>query len=97
MANRLVRALLGGVAVLAFLVGASAPAQAQGATVISGRVTNETGVPIPFATISIEGTQIGDQSNTEGHYSITVPANRRGPVTLTIRLIGFKMSTKTVT
>ncbi len=97
MANRVARTLLGGAAALVLLLGATAPARAQGGTEITGRVSNETGVPIPFATISIEGTQIGAQSGTDGKYTLMVPASRRGAAVLTIRLIGFKMAQQNVT
>ena len=97
MANRLARALLGGAAALALLSGAAASVQAQGATVISGRVVNEAGVGVPFVTISIEGTQIGGQSGADGRYSITVPSGRRGSAVITARLVGLKMAQQNVT
>jgi hypothetical protein len=39
---------------------------------ISGRVTDEIGTPLPFATIYLKGTSIGCASNEDGYYSLQV-------------------------
>lgn len=42
--------------------------------VITGKVTDEKGDPIPNASIMIKGSNTGTTTNMEGVYSITVPA-----------------------
>jgi TonB-linked SusC/RagA family outer membrane protein len=43
---------------------------------ITGTVTaKEDGLPIPGVTVRIKGTSIGTQTNTNGKYSLSVPAN----------------------
>lgn len=44
---------------------------------ISGRVTDDRGVPIPNVSIQVKGTQTGTVSAADGTYSLTVPANAR--------------------
>jgi TonB-linked SusC/RagA family outer membrane protein len=83
---------LGTVAVAALLVGVTRPgtAGAQEATLI-GRVTSEVGVPLPDASVGIEGFGIGGTTRSDGTYRIPVPAARvlGQPVTLTARLLGY--------
>lgn len=41
---------------------------------VSGNVTDSSnGEPIPFASVHLEGTTIGVSTDSEGHYSISVP------------------------
>ncbi|MGQ0537565.1 MAG: carboxypeptidase regulatory-like domain-containing protein, partial [Gemmatimonadaceae bacterium] len=49
---------------------------AQEAATISGRVTNESGAPVAFAGVFLEGMAIGAQTRENGNYSIVVPAAR---------------------
>lgn len=93
---RFIRRLLTGALALA-LVPVAARAQ-QGAT-ITGRVTNEAGTPVPLATVFLEGLNIGAQTNDQGRYSLTVPAARATGQqgTLTVRVIGYKPVSHTVT
>src|ERR1700693_6441904 len=51
--KRFVRKFIGA---LALLVGAASTLSAQSGTTISGTVTNEQGVPLPGATVLIQGT-----------------------------------------
>ncbi|MBK6620664.1 MAG: carboxypeptidase-like regulatory domain-containing protein [Saprospirales bacterium] len=37
---------------------------------ISGRVTDSSGQPLPFASIYIQGTSVGSTSNAEGYYKL---------------------------
>jgi TonB-linked SusC/RagA family outer membrane protein len=53
---------------------------------ITGRVTDESGNPIPNASITIKGTSLGTTSKDDGTYSITIPANAK---VLTISAIGL--------
>lgn len=81
---------------LAFLP-AFAAAQ-QGAT-ISGRVTTETGNPLPAASVFLEGLNVGSTTDEDGRYSFSVPEARiRGQtVSLTARRIGYTVRTVQVT
>jgi TonB-linked SusC/RagA family outer membrane protein len=70
-------------------VYAQASRGTQGATTtITGVVTDDTGVPLPGATIAIKGTSTGTSTGTEGEFSISVPdANT---AVLRVSFIGFK-------
>ena len=51
----------------------SSAALAQNITV-SGNVTDSSnGEPIPFASVHLEGTTVGVSTDSEGHYSLSVP------------------------
>ena len=95
MAHSWSRSLLAGAMALALIAGVTSSAAAQGATVITGTVTSKAG-PVAGATIHIDGTQIGTLSGTDGGYQLTVPGGRTGNVTITGRLIGFRMLKQTI-
>lgn len=59
---------------LAMLLLFSELAFAQTRTV-AGRVTDETGAPLPFATIAVRGTNAGTSADQDGRFTISVPAN----------------------
>lgn len=59
---------------------------------ITGRVTDQNGDPIPGATISVPGTNLGTATDMDGRYSITVPEG----VNLVYSFIGFESQTITV-
>jgi TonB-linked SusC/RagA family outer membrane protein len=44
---------------------------------ITGKVTDESGNPIPNASVIIKGTSNGTVTNSEGNYSLTVPASSK--------------------
>jgi TonB-linked SusC/RagA family outer membrane protein len=52
---------------------------AQGRT-ITGKVTDESGSPVPNATIQVKGTSLGTTSKNDGTYSLTIPANSKALV-----------------
>ena len=54
--------------------------------VVSGRVTDESGEPLPGATIAVEGSSKGTVTDSEGNYQLEVPDGS----TLTFSFIGFK-------
>ncbi|MFQ5537250.1 MAG: TonB-dependent receptor domain-containing protein [Gemmatimonadota bacterium] len=71
----------------AFLLLTAAPVAAQEGT-LTGRVSNaETGEPIPQAQISILGTNRGTLSNTEGRYTIALPA---GTYDIAVEVVGYR-------
>jgi TonB-linked SusC/RagA family outer membrane protein len=86
------------VAVVAIFCAASG-AIAQAGTTITGTVTNEQGVPLPAATVLIQGTTIGAHTDDAGRYTIVVPSARANgqTVTLVARVIGYAARTGPVT
>lgn len=67
-----------------FALLAAAQANAQNIT-ISGRVTGDDGTGIPGASVQVKGAKNGVQSNSEGFFKLTAPAN----ATLLISSVGF--------
>lgn len=59
--------------------------QAQSRT-IAGKVTDESGNPLPNASITLKGTSQGTTSKPDGTYSLTVPDNAR---TIVISSVGM--------
>ena len=76
---------------LAVLVCAASVAGAQAGATISGTVTNEQGVPLPGATVLIQGTTIGARADDAGRYTIIVPADRANGQSAVLigRVIGY--------
>lgn len=54
--------------------------------VITGKVLDSKGNPVPNATILIKGSQTGTSSGQDGSYSLTVPSNAR---TLVVSSVGY--------
>jgi len=77
---------------LTIILLAAAVFQAS-ATVVSGRVTNISGEPLPFANVYIKGTTKGTTTNPEGYYRLEVVP---GPCELVFRFIGYKMKVQSV-
>lgn len=53
---------------------------------ITGKVTDESGTPIPNASITVKGTSLGTTSKEDGTYSLTIPASSK---TLSFSAIGM--------
>jgi TonB-dependent SusC/RagA subfamily outer membrane receptor len=72
---------------------------AQQPSVITGHVTNASGTPLANAQVTVQQLGIGATSRGDGSYTVLVPAARipTGPVTVTARLIGYKLGTTQVT
>jgi TonB-linked SusC/RagA family outer membrane protein len=87
-----------------FLVGVAAAAllpaglAAQQPAVITGHVTSASGTPLANAQVTVQQLGIGATSRGDGSYTVLVPAARipTGPVTVTARLIGYKLGTTQV-
>ena len=77
----------------------SGAASAQTATVITGHVRNETGAPIPNATVRIEGLAVGTITNSSGNYTLTIPAARvtGQVVNISAKTIGYSQSSARIT
>ncbi len=54
---------------------------------VTGRVTDETGQPVPGVNIYLEGTSVGTISDPDGNFSINVP--EEGPTTIVFSFIGY--------
>lgn len=57
---------------------------------VSGKVTDEKGQPLPGVTIKIKGTTVGTATNVDGHYSITLPGNRKN-IVLVYSFVGMEV------
>ncbi len=87
-----------------FLVGVAAAALlpaalgAQQPAVLTGHVTSASGTPLANAQVTVQQLGIGATSRGDGSYTVLVPAARipTGPVTVTARLIGYKLGTTQV-
>lgn len=80
---------------LAMLIVLTLPAAAIAQTgVVQGRVTDQQGVPIPFAQVLIEGTDVGAVGNQDGTYVIRGVAP--GSWTVTAGVLGFRSESATV-
>ncbi|QNL50841.1 TonB-dependent receptor [Olivibacter sp. SDN3] len=60
---------------------------------ISGKVTEENGSGLPGVSVVVTGTTSGTQTDNEGNYSISVPADAR---TLTFSYIGYRSITEEI-
>ncbi len=43
-----------------------------GQTTVSGKITDDTGMPLPGANIKVVGTSLGTISDFDGNYTLTV-------------------------
>lgn len=65
-------------------------------TAIHGRVVDSiTGAPLPFASVRIAGTAVGTATNSEGIFTLTIPANHQNEK-LIISYVGYKNQEVTV-
>lgn len=53
---------------------------------ITGKVTDESGTPIPNASITVKGTSLGTTSKEDGTFSLVIPASSK---TLTFSAVGM--------
>lgn len=56
---------------------------------VSGKVTDEYGEPLPFATVQVIGSTVGTSTDTEGNYFLNMP---QGATQIKTSYIGFKPS-----
>ncbi len=97
MVRGMSRSLFAGAVALAMFAGVSTSALAQGASVITGRVSNKTGEPIQGASVLVDATTYGTITGADGRYTINVPASRQGAAAVTARLIGYRALRQTIT
>lgn len=65
----------------------SANPSSQPQRAITGRVTDQSGAPIPGATVLVKGTTVGVVTDMDGKYSLSVPS---GAETLAFSFVGMK-------
>ncbi|HWY33781.1 MAG TPA: carboxypeptidase-like regulatory domain-containing protein, partial [Nitrosopumilaceae archaeon] len=44
--------------------------------IISGRVTDQAGQPVPFATVRLKGTKIGTSADADGNFTIRAESSQ---------------------
>jgi hypothetical protein len=60
---------------------------------LSGTIKDNTGQPVPFATILIKNTSKGSSGNSDGQYSLSAPS---GSYDILFKAIGYKQVTRQV-
>jgi TonB-linked SusC/RagA family outer membrane protein len=72
--------------------------QQQPAT-LHGRVTSAAGAPLSQASVLVQELNAGTTTRADGSYTLTIPGARvpTGPVTVSVRAVGFKPSTARLT
>lgn len=80
------------------LAAAPAPLAAQRA-ILSGRVTNQTQVPVRGALVALPGLRLSTETNDAGFYRLTIPADRVTGASDSLRVtrIGFRPQSVAVT
>ncbi|TXD82509.1 TonB-dependent receptor [Subsaximicrobium wynnwilliamsii] len=64
-------------------------------TTVKGKVTDNTGQPLPGANIIVVGTSSGTISDFDGNYTLTI--NQQPPFSIQVSSVGFETITKEVT
>jgi len=60
---------------------------------ISGKIIDEKGLPLPFASVLIQGTTMGTNANSEGFYSLELS---KGNHTLVFQYVGYQSVKKEI-
>ena len=55
------------------LLGSLAFSQSK---VVTGKVTDQAGQPVPFATVRVKGTKVGTSADAEGNFTIKADPNQ---------------------
>jgi len=79
--------------VLTLMVAFGVLFSASAQNVITGRVTDANGKPIPNVSVTVKGTKIGTSTGADGTYSLTAPSSAR---TLEFSSIGFQTQTVSI-
>jgi TonB-linked SusC/RagA family outer membrane protein len=59
------------------------------ANTVTGKVTDETGLPIPGVTVRVKGTDVSTQTDVQGRYMINVPDANAANAVLVFTFIGY--------
>ena len=80
-----------GLLMIGLVIGLGGDLLAQGtAQTIRGKVLDESGDPLPMASVLVVGTKVGVTTNSKGDFTIKVPA---GKSQLLIRFVSYKSQT----
>ena len=60
---------------------------------VTGKVTDETGSPIPNASVLVKGKSLGTTTNSEGAFSLTLPPDAR---ILVVTSVGMEIAEVTI-
>ncbi|MDX5347237.1 MAG: DUF5686 and carboxypeptidase regulatory-like domain-containing protein [Hymenobacteraceae bacterium] len=63
------------------------------AATLKGRVTNEAGEPLPFASIFVKGTNTGTSTNEQGYYQLSLAS---GSYEVVFQYLGYKQQVEQV-
>ena len=63
------------------------------AALVKGRVTDEQGQPLPFATLYLKNSTTGTATNEQGYYQLTLPA---GTYEVVFQYVGYKAKVEKV-
>ncbi len=74
------------VTILLLIAGASTQRVLAQSRSVNGRVSDDTGAPLPGVNVLVKGTQQGATTNVDGRFTMTVPG---GDATLTFSYIGY--------
>ena len=78
---------------IGLVIGLGGDLLAQGtAQTIRGKVLDESGDPLPMASVLVVGTKVGVTTNTKGDFTIKLPAGKNQ---LLIRFVSYKSQTVT--
>ncbi|MGK2960842.1 MAG: TonB-dependent receptor plug domain-containing protein [Gemmatimonadaceae bacterium] len=69
----------------------------QAGTVVSGQVTGANGGPLLGASVFVPALNAGATTNAAGRYQFTLPATASGQLVLSVRRIGYRSTTATIT
>ena len=58
---------------------------------ISGRVTDEKNSPVANASVIVKGTKIGTTTNTDGAFTLSVPANAKALVVSSVNFEPYEV------
>jgi hypothetical protein len=76
------------ICILFFLIGIPTFAQQVN---VSGKITDDTGKPVPFASVYIQNTTQGASANSEGDYSLQL---KPGQYVIQYKAVGYKQETR---
>ncbi|MHC8949960.1 DUF5686 and carboxypeptidase regulatory-like domain-containing protein [Sphingobacterium hungaricum] len=61
---------------------------------VSGKVTNNEGLPMPYVSVTVEGTYIGTSTNSDGNYQLKI--TKAGKYVLLFQSLGYKTTRLTI-
>ena len=78
------------IAILSLLMVFTSAGMAFAQSVVKGKITDSKGDIVIGATVMVKGTTIGTATDVNGLYSLTIPANVKGPKILSYSFLGYK-------